>query len=85
MKVEDIKHINWIYDRLIRVHKENSNYGYMLKFKEIIDKQVNYPEEFVHLSKGKYLHKDGSIKKAELMKDHLDNEYYMVAKENLYE
>lgn len=43
-----------------------------------------YPDEFVHLAKGNYLDKDGSIKKAQLMVDHLGNEYFMVAKDKLY-
>lgn len=31
------QHLEWIYQRLIHVHKENPNYDYMLKFKEIIN------------------------------------------------
>ncbi len=41
MTKEEVKHINWMYNRLISVHNENPNYDYMLKFKEIIDKQLN--------------------------------------------
>lgn len=92
MTKEEVKHINWMYNRLTSVHNENPNYDYMLKFKEIIDKQLNiaivsestYPKEFVHLAKGNYLDKDGSIKEAQTMKDHLGNEYFMVAKDKLY-
>ena len=46
--------------------------------------ESTYPEEFVHLAKGNYLDKDGSIKKAQTMKDYLGNEYFMVAKDKLY-
>jgi hypothetical protein len=41
MTKEEVKHVNWMYNRLTSVHKENPNYDYMLKFKEIIDKQLN--------------------------------------------
>jgi hypothetical protein len=34
---EDIKHLQWIYDRMVNVHGENENYDYMIKFKEIIE------------------------------------------------
>ena len=30
------QHLQFIYDRMIEIHKENPNYDYMLKFKEII-------------------------------------------------
>ena len=30
------KHLEFIYDRLISVHKEDKNYDYMLRLKEII-------------------------------------------------
>lgn len=46
--------------------------------------ESTYPKEFVHLAKGNYLDKDGSIKEAQTMKDHLGNEYFMVAKDKLY-
>lgn len=46
--------------------------------------ESTYPEEFVHLAKGNYLDKDGSIKEAQVMKDHLGNEYFKVAKDKLY-
>ena len=35
---DDIKHLNFIFDRLCVVHNENVNYDYMIKFKEIITK-----------------------------------------------
>lgn len=31
------KHLTWIYDRLVIKHKENRNYDYMIRFKEIIN------------------------------------------------
>lgn len=40
MTKEEIKHINWMYNRLTSVHKENPNVDYMISFKEIIDKQL---------------------------------------------
>ncbi|QQV90427.1 hypothetical protein Harreka1_20 [Olleya phage Harreka_1] len=40
MTKEEIKHINWMYNRLTSVHKENPNVDYMIRFKEIIDKQL---------------------------------------------
>lgn len=46
--------------------------------------ESTYPKEFVHLAKGNYLDKDGSIKEAQTMRDHLGNEYFMVAKDKLY-
>lgn len=33
---ENINHLEWIYYRLINVHKENPNVDYMLKFDDII-------------------------------------------------
>tara|TARA_B110000211_G_C13839996_1_gene447446 strand:+ start:356 stop:649 length:294 start_codon:yes stop_codon:yes gene_type:complete len=40
MTKDEIKHINWMYNRLTSVHKENPNLDYMIKFKEIIDQQL---------------------------------------------
>lgn len=40
MTKDEIKHINWMYNRLTSVHKENPNVDYMMRFKEIIDKQL---------------------------------------------
>jgi len=40
MTKDEIKHINWMYNRLTSVHKENPNTDYMIRFKEIIDKQL---------------------------------------------
>lgn len=37
MKDKDIKHLEWIYARMVEVHKENPHYDYMNKFREIID------------------------------------------------
>lgn len=52
---------------------------------ESITKNENtYPLEFVRLAKGNYLHKDGSIREAETMKDSEGNEYFMVAKKDLF-
>ena len=46
--------------------------------------ESTYPKEFIHLTKGNYLDKDGSIKKAQEMTDNNGKKYYMVAKEVLY-
>ena len=32
-----INHLEWIYNRLINVHKEETNLDYMIKLKEIVD------------------------------------------------
>lgn len=37
MEDKDIKHLTWIYERLIHVHKENPNYDYMIRLKQIVD------------------------------------------------
>jgi hypothetical protein len=34
---KDVKHLQWLYDRMANVHGENKNYDYMIKFKEIIE------------------------------------------------
>jgi len=36
----DVQALQWFYDRLVHVHKENAGYDYMLKFKGIIDRQT---------------------------------------------
>ena len=38
MKDDDIKHLEWLYERMLFVHNENMNYDYMIKFREIINK-----------------------------------------------
>lgn len=37
-KEKDLKHLQWIYDTLVHVHKEDKNLDYMIRFKEIIKK-----------------------------------------------
>jgi DnaJ-class molecular chaperone len=39
MKNEDLKVLQFIYDRLERVHEENINYDYMLSLKNIIERE----------------------------------------------
>ena len=34
---KDIRILNFIYNRMVNVHKENKNYDYMLNFKAIVD------------------------------------------------
>lgn len=38
MNSKDIKHLEWMYERLKVQHKENENYDYMVRFREIIEK-----------------------------------------------
>jgi hypothetical protein len=38
---KEIDHLEWMYHRMISVHKENKNYDYMKKFIEIIEKLKN--------------------------------------------
>lgn len=38
MTENNIKHLDWIYNRLINVHKENHNTDYMIRLKSIINK-----------------------------------------------
>ncbi len=33
----DKEHLQWIFDRLVNVHKENPNYDYMNRLKKIIE------------------------------------------------
>ena len=34
----DKEFLQWIYDRMVYVHNENSHIDYMCKFKDILDK-----------------------------------------------
>ena len=49
------KHLEFIYNRLISVHKENRDYDYMLKLKEIITETKalddNFKNYLQHLNK----------------------------------
>lgn len=36
MKDKDIKHLEWVYERMKYVHNENENYDYMIRFSEIL-------------------------------------------------
>ncbi len=37
MKDGDIKHLEWVYERMNNVHNENENYDYMIRFREILE------------------------------------------------
>lgn len=37
MKDNDIKHLEWVYERMKYVHSENENYDYMIRFREILE------------------------------------------------
>jgi hypothetical protein len=34
---DDVKHLEWMYNRMIEIHGENTNYDYMIKLKNIIE------------------------------------------------
>lgn len=44
---EDLKHLNWIYERMKNIHNENENCDYMLKFKSIIQSLKKLPSYIV--------------------------------------
>lgn len=35
--MKNFEFLNWIYDRMVNIHKENPNYDYMLKFKKLLE------------------------------------------------
>lgn len=37
MKEKDIKHLEFIFDRMVYVHNENKNFDYMTRFRDIIE------------------------------------------------
>lgn len=37
MKEKDIKHLEWVYERMKYVHNENENHDYMIRFREILE------------------------------------------------
>lgn len=37
MKDKDIKHLEWVYERMKYVHNENENYDHMIRFREILE------------------------------------------------
>ena len=37
MKDKDIKHLEWVYERMKYVHNENEDYDYMIRFREILE------------------------------------------------
>lgn len=43
MEALDKQHLEWIYQRLIHVHKENENYDYMIKFRSILGPDPSSP------------------------------------------
>lgn len=51
-------HLEWIYNRLIEVHGENSNYDYMIEFKKIIQSLQPKTEWNVEFISGKLTLKD---------------------------
>jgi hypothetical protein len=49
---EDLRHLRWIHSRLIKVHGENPNVDYMVKFKALLDELESdkYMEEHHHIA-----------------------------------
>jgi hypothetical protein len=37
MKDKDIKHLEWVYERMKWVHNEHENHDYMIRFREILE------------------------------------------------
>ena len=37
MKDKDIKHLEWVYERMKYVHNENENYDYMIRFRDVLE------------------------------------------------
>ena len=37
MKDKDIKHLEWVYERMKFLYNENENYDYMIRFREILE------------------------------------------------
>lgn len=35
---DDVKHLEWLYNRMLNVYNENPQYDYMIRFKAILDK-----------------------------------------------
>ena len=58
MEEKDRRHLQWLYDRMRLVHKEDANTDYMIKFLQIINKKDDpgYPGGLTltqnHLAKG---------------------------------
>lgn len=36
METKDRQHLQWIYERMVHMHKENEDYDYMIKFQSIL-------------------------------------------------
>lgn len=83
----NLKHTMAMLNSMVKCGDKHSKES-LQRFSESLDLINNlntlYPNEYVVLSKNNYLHKDGSIKQAEIMKDSLGNEIFMVKKDNLY-
>lgn len=37
MEDKDIKHLEWVYERMKHIHNESENYDYMIRFREILE------------------------------------------------
>lgn len=37
MTKKEINHLEWVYDRMLYVHRENENVDYMIRLKQIVD------------------------------------------------
>ncbi len=45
MNIGDLKHLEWIYNRMIDVHGENKNVDYMLRFNKMLDDDYHLDDE----------------------------------------
>jgi hypothetical protein len=39
---KDIDHLKWVYERMIYIHKENTNMDYMIRLDEIIKRMESF-------------------------------------------
>jgi hypothetical protein len=46
VKLRDMEHLRWIYERMVHVHGENPNVDYMRRFAEIVP-PIREPDDFV--------------------------------------
>jgi hypothetical protein len=53
MKESDIKHLEWIYNRMIHVHGEDKDFDYMIKFRNILDEMKS--TKLVKLTKSEWI------------------------------
>lgn len=47
--MDDIEFLQWMHDRLVNVHKENINYDYMHRLRDLIAKYPIKKQRFINL------------------------------------